>query len=239
MQRAPALGRGIAACLGHSGARDCAQLPGHDISPMVISRLMTFTSRLIRSLSCCMSSLLGSGLTIEPYVIESGAVAQFLHARLLGAVIAAEHPAALLQAVADDAHAATRAGGRECMDRAFEAVERMGLASRHDLKGFVVVIAARVAFSHGELLFERLNGCPLLLSLSSPGGSRSVRWRAVADNYVVSPSIRSPNSLPPSPRTSIVATRTGPRSSGPHPSDPFSRKSAKRKTLWHHTTSCN
>ena len=103
-----------------------------------------------------MSSLLGSGLTIEPYVIKSGAVAQFLHARLLGAVIAAEHPAALLQAVADDAHAATRPSGRECMDRAFEAVERMGLASRHDLKGFVVVVSAPVAFSHGELLFERL-----------------------------------------------------------------------------------
>jgi hypothetical protein len=34
--------------------------------------------------------------TIEAYAIESGAVAQFLHARLLGAVIAAEHPAALL-----------------------------------------------------------------------------------------------------------------------------------------------
>src|SRR5450830_10639 len=72
MQLAPALERGLAACLSHSGARDCAQLPGHDISPMVISRPMTFTSRLIRSLSCCMSILLGSGLTIEPYVIKSG-----------------------------------------------------------------------------------------------------------------------------------------------------------------------
>jgi hypothetical protein len=39
--------------------------------------------------------------TIEACAIESGAVAQFLHARLFGAVIAAEHPAALLQAVAD------------------------------------------------------------------------------------------------------------------------------------------
>src|SRR5450830_250729 len=51
MQLAPGLGRGLAACLGRSGARDCAQLAGHDISPMVISRLMTFTSRLIRSLA--------------------------------------------------------------------------------------------------------------------------------------------------------------------------------------------
>src|ERR1035437_9058480 len=62
VQLAPALGRGLAACLGHSGARECAQLPGHDISPMVISRLMTFTSRLIRCLSWCMFILLVSGL---------------------------------------------------------------------------------------------------------------------------------------------------------------------------------
>ena len=47
------------------------------------------------------------------YVTASGAVAQFLHARLLGAVVAAEHPVALLQAVADDAQTAIRAGGRE------------------------------------------------------------------------------------------------------------------------------
>ncbi len=40
----------------------------------------------------------------------SGAVAQFLHARLLGAVIAAEHPAALLQAVADDDGPANKTG---------------------------------------------------------------------------------------------------------------------------------
>ena len=84
--------------------------------------------------------------TIEAYVVASGAVAQFLHARLFGAVIAAEHPAALLQPVADNAHAAMRAGGRESMDRAFKAVKRVGLALRNHLKGFVVVVAARVAF---------------------------------------------------------------------------------------------
>ena len=61
------------------------------------------------------------------------------------------------------------------MDRAFEAVERMGLASRHDLKGFVVVIAARVAFSHGELIFERLS---IAAKIIFSGRSRSVRWRA-------------------------------------------------------------
>lgn len=32
----------------------------------------------------------------------------------------------------------------------------MGLAARHDLKGFIVVVAACLAFRHGELLFERL-----------------------------------------------------------------------------------
>ena len=74
---------------------------------------------------------------------------------LLGAVIAAEHPAALVQAVTDEAHAAMRAGGRELMDRAFEAVERIGLALRHNLKGLVVVVTARVAFATLNS-FERL-----------------------------------------------------------------------------------
>ena len=45
-----------------------------------------------------------------------------------------EHPVALLQPMADDAHAAMRAVGREPMDRAFEAVERIGFALRHNLK---------------------------------------------------------------------------------------------------------
>ena len=60
-------------------------------------------------------------------------------------------------------HAAMRAGGREPKDRAFEAVERMGLASRHDLQRFVEVIAARGAFSHGDHLFERLSVAAMII----------------------------------------------------------------------------
>jgi hypothetical protein len=50
-----------------------------------------------------------------------------------------------------------------------EAVERVGLASRHDLKGFVVVVAARVAFRHGEFSFERL---PVAATIVCSGAGR-------------------------------------------------------------------
>src|SRR5690606_34428043 len=48
----------------------------------------------------------------------SGAIAQFLHPRLLGAVIAAEHAAVGLQAVTDDARVTVTAGRCERGDRA-------------------------------------------------------------------------------------------------------------------------
>ena len=67
-------------------------------------------------------------------------------------MVATEHPAAFLQAVADDAHAAMRARGRQPMDRTFKAVKRVSLTLRNHLKGFVVVVAARVAFRHVDLL---------------------------------------------------------------------------------------
>jgi hypothetical protein len=38
------------------------------------------------------------------------------------------------------------------VDRAFEAVERMGLTIHRDLKGFVIVIAAGFACRHLNLL---------------------------------------------------------------------------------------
>jgi len=92
---------------------------------MVVSGLMTFTSRLIRSFNCCVF-ILGAFLGCGRRVLSLGMVAQFFNARPLGEVIAAGHLVALFQAVADDAHAAMRASGRELMDRAFEAVERIG-----------------------------------------------------------------------------------------------------------------
>ena len=53
--------------------------------------------------------------------------------------------------MADNAHPAVRTGRRERMDRALEAVKGIGLAGRDDLKGFVVVVPARVAFGHRHL----------------------------------------------------------------------------------------
>src|SRR5665647_1062019 len=137
------------------------------------------------------------------------------------------------RAVADDAHAAMLAGGRECMDRAFEAVERMGLASRHDLKGFVVVIAARVAFSHGELRFERLNSCPLLFSLSSPGGSRSVRWSADGREISELATTNLPSATMPTSRLSRSTTgkRRTWRSLMQSPGAPSQTRPALRRCL--------
>src|SRR5262245_52370727 len=87
-----------------------------------------------------------------------GAVAQLLHALVLGAVVAAEHPVVLLQPVADDARAAMGAGGRQRLDRALEAVEGMGLAGHHHLEGFVVIIAASFASRHAASAFPGWDG---------------------------------------------------------------------------------
>jgi hypothetical protein len=54
--------------------------------------------------------------------------------------------------MADDAHTAMAARRRELMDGALEAVERVSLATRHDLERLVVVIAASIADRHGKLL---------------------------------------------------------------------------------------
>src|SRR5690606_32017431 len=79
---------------------------------------------------------------------RSDAVAQLRHAGRLGAVIAAEHPAVGLEAVADDPAAAVAAGGCEDRDRAFEAVERVGPARHHDVEGLVVLVSAFLAALH-------------------------------------------------------------------------------------------
>ena len=67
-------------------------------------------------------------------------------------MVTAEHLFVLLQAVADDAHTAMYAGGCQHMDRALKTVEGIGLGTHNDLKGLVVVVTARVAYRHGELL---------------------------------------------------------------------------------------
>src|SRR4051812_35825542 len=81
------------------------------------------------------------------------AVGQFLDARLLRAVGAAEEAAvARLQAVADDRHAAVVAARGELVDGALERIERVRLTVLRDLERLVVVVAAAVAGSHGVRL---------------------------------------------------------------------------------------
>src|SRR6266705_2579061 len=79
------------------------------------------------------------------------AVAQRGCAFLLGAMGAAEDRVVLLDAVTDDADAAVIAGRRERMDRAFEAVERMGVSVHRHLERLVVIVAAGFASGHGCL----------------------------------------------------------------------------------------
>jgi len=75
-------------------------------------------------------------------------------------VTAAEHPTAALQAMAYDAHPAMRTYWCNCMDRAFEAVKRVALATGHELEGFVVIITASVAFRHNDSLVMLRTGFP-------------------------------------------------------------------------------
>jgi hypothetical protein len=55
---------------------------------------------------------------------------------------AAEDSAVVLDPMPDDAAAAMGVGGRERLDRAFEAVEDHGAAAHGDLEALVVVVAA-------------------------------------------------------------------------------------------------
>jgi hypothetical protein len=61
---------------------------------------------------------------------------------------ATEDFAVVLHTMTDDSAATLRAGRRERLNRAFEAVECPPLATHHNLKGFVVVVAADFALSH-------------------------------------------------------------------------------------------
>jgi hypothetical protein len=79
------------------------------------------------------------------------AIAQAGHADHLGAVLAAEEGALLLEPVAHDADAAMLACRRQRMNGAFEAVEGVsGLAHRH-LKRLVVIVSAGFTSGHDDL----------------------------------------------------------------------------------------
>src|SRR5260221_8767506 len=67
---------------------------------------------------------------------------------------AAIDPAALLDAMTNDAALAMGASRRQRRDRAFETVERQGLSLRQDLEALVVVVAANIARRHDSILSQ-------------------------------------------------------------------------------------
>src|SRR5438067_4511097 len=75
-------------------------------------------------------------------------IAKPFHALLLGAVLAAEEGALLLEPMPDDADAAMGAGRRQRVDRALEAVESVSDAVLGDLKRLVVIVAAGFTSLH-------------------------------------------------------------------------------------------
>src|SRR5437667_9182507 len=79
---------------------------------------------------------------------SSQPILQPLHARLLGAVVAAVKCTLRLQPVADDAAAAVLAAWGEFLDGTLEAVEGVGLAVLDDLEGLVVIVSAGIAAGH-------------------------------------------------------------------------------------------
>jgi hypothetical protein len=87
------------------------------------------------------------------YAAHSYSVTQTFHALCLGAVLAAEEGAFLFKPVADYVNAAMPASWSECVDRAFEAVKRVGSAVRDHLKGLVVIVSAGFASCHNGLPF--------------------------------------------------------------------------------------
>ena len=63
-------------------------------------------------------------------------------------MLAAEESTLPLEAVADNTDAAVRAGRRQRMDRAFEAVIGVSLAAQNHLKRLVVIVPAGFADCH-------------------------------------------------------------------------------------------
>jgi len=85
-----------------------------------------------------------------------GSIRHPAHAHLPGAVGAAEHRSVGFDAVTDDRASAVLTARRQGMDRALERVERVLLASGHDLERLVVLVSADLAGRHrGPALLSR------------------------------------------------------------------------------------
>ncbi|CDX12381.1 hypothetical protein MPLB_1200075 [Mesorhizobium sp. ORS 3324] len=92
--------------------------------------------------------------------ISGRAVGQIAGAFLPGAVRAAIDDVALLDAMPDDPYPAMRACRSKLLDRALEAVKRVGLPAQAHLECLVVVVAALVALSHGAFLLLNAKNLP-------------------------------------------------------------------------------
>jgi hypothetical protein len=83
-----------------------------------------------------------------PAMARSDPIAETLDAFGLGAMFAAIELIIIFQTVAYNARATMFACRRQLPDGAFEAVKGVCFAIHHDLKGLVVVVAARFADRH-------------------------------------------------------------------------------------------
>ena len=77
---------------------------------------------------------------------------------------AAEDLSISFHAVSNDPAVAVGANRRQCVDRAFEAIERVTLAGNNHLERFVIFILANFAYSHTTSLSHEI---PCLVVLSS------------------------------------------------------------------------
>lgn len=87
---------------------------------------------------------------------HSHSIAQAAYAFAFGAMLAAEKGALSLEAVTDNTDAAMRAGRRQRVDRAFEAVVSVSFAAQNNLKSFVIIVAAGLADCHDTTSCEPL-----------------------------------------------------------------------------------
>ncbi|MGZ8993019.1 MAG: hypothetical protein ACXW16_03290 [Burkholderiaceae bacterium] len=76
------------------------------------------------------------------------AVAQLGDTFVFCAVVAAEHSPVFFQPVPDNAHVAVFARWGEQVDRALEAVERIGPPALSYFERFIVIVSASVALRH-------------------------------------------------------------------------------------------
>ena len=83
------------------------------------------------------------------------------------AVHATEHLAVLLHAVSHDPASAMRARRRDCVDRAFEAVEDVASSAGDYLEALVIVVSADFAFRH-NVIVSRATGTLAVSMITLP-----------------------------------------------------------------------